>query len=230
MMDAVYPLGNGSLWNNNEIRYSIASLRRFAPFIRDIYTVGETVENTYHIQHEETQHPAVNIWEKVYIACHNSSISERFMCINDDHFLLKEIPEDYPAYYSYNIKDYPIRSTGVLKMEHPYNRLVRRTRELLGDVLFYNVHCPFIVDKSKFITTFERYEKEIYEDCGILVKTTYLAGTQGMQMNDYKTRINEPYESVKQHCSGRHIFSTDTHISDGAIQYLAEIFPEVTQR
>lgn len=225
-MDAVYPLGTGSLWENNEIKYSVASLRRFAPWVDEIYTVGEDA-GFYHIPHEETQHPAVNIWEKIYMACHDARVSENFLCINDDHFLLAHAPENYPNYYAYNIADYPFRDSGIKGFEHPYFRLVRRTRELLGEVLFYNIHSPFIVNKAQFISVFEKYEQAIYEDVGILVKTTYinsLMHPNPVQLEDYKTRRGETLESVRRHCKGRPVFSTDAEISEGAALFLIETF------
>lgn len=223
-MDAVYPLGDGSLWENKEIQYSVKSVRKFAPWVEDIYTVGEDA-GFNNIPHKETQHPAVNIWEKGIIAC-NSNCSDPFLFINDDHFLLKPIPENYPAYYAYDLTEYPFRDSGIKGFEHPYFRLVRRTREILGQGLFYNVHCPFVVHKDKFVEVFEKYQKEIYSDVGMLVKSTYLNGVEGVQMNDYKTRRGESYESVKRHCKDRHIFSTEADISEGAAMYLIELFGE----
>lgn len=222
-MNAVYPLGKGSLWENKEIQYSVRSVRKYAKWVTDIWTVGENV-GFNNIPYEETQHPAVNIWEKGYLACLDERISDPFLFINDDHFFLKPVSEDYPAYYSYPIAEYPFRDSGIKGFEHPYFRLVRRTREILGDVLFYNVHCPFIVHKDKFVETFHRYEKEIYSDVGMLVKTTYLQGTEGVQMDDYKTRRGEELESVRRHCKDRHIFSTDADISEGAALFLIEQF------
>ena len=222
-MDAVYPLGSGSLWENKEILYSVASLRKFAPFIKDIYTVGEDA-GFNHIRHKETQHPSVNIWEKGYLACMDERVSDPFLFINDDHYFLQPIEENYPAYYAYNISEYPFRDSGIKGFVHPYFRLVNRTREILGDVLFYNIHCPFMVHKKKFMETFERYENEIYSDVGMLVKTTYLQGIEGVQLSDYKTRRGESLQSVQRNCEGRHIFSTEADISEGAALFLIQNF------
>lgn len=215
-MNAVYPLGKGSEWNNNEIKYSIALLRKYAAWITDIYTVGVAVEGAINIPFDETQHPAVNIWEKIYEACHDERISDPFFCINDDHYIIKPIQPDYPNYYAHLISEYdckPVSLGGKIfqGMEHPYQRLVLRTLDVLGDGLFFNVHCPFIVHKQKFIDIFERYSDEIYTDVGLLVKTTYLHGEPGVQMNDYKTRTNETEQSILKHCEGRHVFSSGKH-------------------
>jgi hypothetical protein len=208
-----------------ELDYSIKSVRRFAPHITDIFTVGSSHPLAINIPFDETQHPAVNIWEKIFLACHDERVTDNFLCLSDDHYLLQPAPIEYPNYYAYNISEYPLRATGIKNFEHPYYRLVRRTRELLGDCLFYNIHAPFVVNKQRFIDVFNKYESEIYTDVGILVKTTYLHGSQNnAQLADYKTKQNEPFESIKAHCKARPVFSTNDDISEGAKDYLIELF------
>lgn len=224
-MDAVYPLGDGSLWENQEIIYSERLLRKFAPWVDNVYVVGKTAPVGTLIEFTENQAPAVNIWLKGLEACLDDRVSDPFLYINDDHFFIKPIPENYPAYYAFPIALYPHKeySIGGSKVEHPYQRLVKRTHEVLGDVLFYNVHCPFIVHKEKYLATMKKYEDYIFEDVGLLVKTTYLQGTEGVQMDDYKTKHREDLRSIEIATAHRHIFSTSADISEGAIEFLKKI-------
>ena len=39
-MDILYCLGEGSKWNNNELRYSLRSLEKFGKNVGNIYVVG----------------------------------------------------------------------------------------------------------------------------------------------------------------------------------------------
>jgi len=224
-MDAVYPLGDGSLWENNEIKYSVALLRQNAPWIKNIYVVGKSSPVGELIEFTENQAPAVNIWLKGLEACLDKRVSDPFLFINDDHFIIKPIPKEYPAYYTYPIKDYPYKkySFGGQEVEHPYQRLVKRTHDILGDVLFYQPHCPFIVYKDLYLATMKRYEDYIFSDCGLLVKTTYFKGAMGVQMDDYKTKERDTLEMIEYNTRDRHIFSTCADISEGAKQYLQKV-------
>lgn len=221
-MNAVYPLGKGSHWGNNEIRFSVRSLEMFTS-IREVFIVGENPGFGNHIPYRETQHPAVNIWEKLVEACLTDEISDPFLFINDDHYFIKPVEiESYPNYYAYRISEYPS-----LKIKHggnPYYQLVERTFKILGDVLFFNVHCPCLIHKQKFLDCFETYRQEIYTEGGLLVKTTYLQNEPGVQMDDYKIRFNESYQTIIDNIKDRHVFSSGEYAFEGTQQVLKQIF------
>ncbi len=227
-MNAVYPLGTGSHWGNKEIEYSITFLRRYTSIV-DVFTVGEAHPLATNIPYRETQHPAVNIWEKLLTACLDNRVSDPFLFINDDHYFTKPVDvEAYPNYYAYALKDYPfmrefIHSRATGQLVNPYYALVHRTYEILGDVLFFNVHCPCLVHKEKFIECFEKYRKEIYTDKGLLIKTTYLQGESGVLLSDYKIRLRESFESIIKVAAERHIISSGEFVDEQtakALEYL----------
>jgi len=108
-MNAVYPL----LEDNKEIHYSIECLKKFTT-IGDIFTIGAAHEGAIHIPHTDNQSKIVNLWQKCYAACIDERISDPFLFINDDHFIIKPVDiENYPNYYSYNIT-HPYAGCGLL--------------------------------------------------------------------------------------------------------------------
>lgn len=226
-MNAVYPLGTGSHWDNNEIRYSVESLK-YAKGVSGVFVIGEDAGIGTHILMRETQAPAVNIWEKLITACVDERVSDPFLFINDDHFFLSEVDAlNYPNYYCYNISQYPIQFANP---HNPYYQLVKRTWDILGDVVFFNVHCPCIIHKAKFIECFETYRQQIYTGPGLLVKTTYLQGAPGQYMKDYKVRHNESYETIAKNSKGRHIISGGEFIHPDLQKFLKDKFQNVLTR
>lgn len=220
-MDAVYPYNHKSLWEYKEIGYSIKSLRKFTT-IDKIFTVGDDI-GQIHLPYNQTQHPAVNIWEKCLHACKDDRVSDPFLFISDDHYFIKQVDiETYPNYYYFDMEQYPYLHKTV-PGGHSYWDLVTKTYNLLGNVLFFNVHCPVIIHKQRLYDIYRKYQDELYTGLGLLFKTTYLNGLPGVQMDDYKTKVNEPYDSVKLKCKDRHVFSTCDIVSGGVRQFLSEI-------
>lgn len=212
-MNAVYPLGTGSMCGNKEIEYSTRLLRNFTN-VEDMFVIGQPFEGLIHIPHTDNQAKAVNLWEKCYTACIDDRISDPFLFINDDHYIIKPTDiENYPNYYSHRISQYPYKTFQfngftIDKHSHPYWKLVYKTEQILGDCLFFNVHCPVVIYKKRFIEVFEKYHAHIYEGEGMLLKTTYLNGLEGVQMDDYKTKRGETLSSIQHHCKDRHVFSS----------------------
>jgi hypothetical protein len=236
-MNAVYPLGNGSKWDNNELRYSVKSLSLFTN-IDKVFVIGQLFDGELalpfeNIPYRETQNPAVNIWEKLVEACVTPQISDPFLFINDDHYFTRPVDIDsYPNYYAYMIDDYPymhqwVKGTNLNMLDNPYYKLVKRTRDILGNVKFFNVHCPCIIHKEKFLRTFEQYRSEIYTDIGLLIKTTYLQNEPGEVMTDYKIRFRESFDSVIDKIRDRHIFSSGEFVDPDTMKVLQTIFNTV---
>ena len=227
-MNAVYLHGTGSMWNDWEIQYSIRSVRKYAPFISDIFSVGIPAPGTKNIPHQDTQHPAVNIWEKIVLACMDDRVSDPFMLLSDDHFLIAPISMEYPNYFPGRISQWP-RRPDFYKMRDPYSELVDRTQYIIGDVLWFNVHCPVLIHKQSFLDTFNEFRPDIYSGPGLLVKTTYLRNQKHniVPMADYKTKPRESAAQLTSGLIGRHVFSTDTEISDAVADYLIRQFGRI---
>ena len=102
-MDAVYILGDGSLANNEEIRYSIRSLEKNMLDLRDIYIVGADpgfLSGIKHISALDTSlQKGQNAFHKITTACTIPELSEEFLLMNDDFFMLEPFTgADFPFF------------------------------------------------------------------------------------------------------------------------------------
>lgn len=114
-MDVVYIVGNGSRWGNNELRYSLRSIEKYAIGLGRVFIFG-TIPNfinrarvTCVEMKDETHQPAVNVFRKIKAAVDCCCVGDTFLLSSDDHFFIR--PTDfvnYPLYYKGN--ELPSRS------------------------------------------------------------------------------------------------------------------------
>lgn len=146
-MKAVYILGNGSVWQNNEIRYSIRSLK-YVPFIDDVIVVGECPDwlKVKHIYVYDGPNRVENIWRKMEVIAEH--IEEPFLFMNDDMFFTREV-KLLPWYYEGMIQD-KIDGCDGLKASGKYRDMLIRTKQALfgGPELNFAVHYPIILDPT----------------------------------------------------------------------------------
>lgn len=102
-MDAVYILGNGSKVGNEEIRYSVRSLDYHMLDLDRVFIVGANpglLPGAIHIPFSEPHEEGwKNTYAKVLAACNDERISETFLLMNDDFFMLESfMGKEYPFY------------------------------------------------------------------------------------------------------------------------------------
>lgn len=102
-MDAVYILGTGSLSQNEELRYSVRSLARHMLDLRDVYIVGEPADFLPSVIHIPAQDSYPRAWQnalhKTRLACALEQISDEFLLMNDDFFMLSDfLGSEFPFY------------------------------------------------------------------------------------------------------------------------------------
>ena len=102
-MDVVYILGSGSLAQNKEIVYSLRSLETNMQDLRNVYVVGEAVPalpGVIHIPAKDlTDKKWKNAFYKIKKACAIPDLSEEFLLMNDDFFMLEPFSgADWPYY------------------------------------------------------------------------------------------------------------------------------------
>lgn len=91
LVDVVYPLSNGSTWQDNELRYSLRSLDKFARNLGRVFVVGRKpawLTGVVHIPARDNPmvNKDANIINKIRLAI-AAGISERFIFASDDQFL-----------------------------------------------------------------------------------------------------------------------------------------------
>lgn len=102
-MDAVYILGGGSLAEDEEILYSARSLCENMMDLRNVYVIGEYPKHLPLAAHyqEPDRHKErwKNTFDKVIRACNIDDISDEFLLMNDDFFMLEPFNgADFPFY------------------------------------------------------------------------------------------------------------------------------------
>ena len=106
--DAVYPLGVGSKWDKNELRYSLRSLEANFAELGNVYVVGyrpEWLAGAIHIPCDDPlpRNKDGNIIRKILRACRTPELSEEFLQVSDDQILLR--PLSFAELRPYNVID-----------------------------------------------------------------------------------------------------------------------------
>jgi len=222
MTDIVYALGHGSRWQNNEIRYSLRSLTQYLWNMGNVWIIGEKPDSMIHLEHipyKEGDRAAHNIKGKLELACRNSDISDNFLFVNDDHFLLSDYnAEMFPYYYNGEISDviHGRASSYYGKIcINAQNELKKKGKS----TKYFDVHYPMLINKDKFLKTVSVAD---WSGFGNLIKSLYAnsCDIEGVRITDCKSH-NRPLESWK-------CFSTMPNLSDGVKDYLLRKFPEKT--
>lgn len=223
MTDLVYVLGKGSLWNNNELRYSLRSVEKHLSGVGRVFIVGECppfLTNVTHIKASDDKKaiPDTNIMHKIWMACSNPEISETFLFLNDDHYLLQDFEADkFPYYYHKTIVEY------VKKRGHDgYGKRCENTQKSLENrnksTKYFDLHYPILYSKTAFIKHVVNAYDHSKKD-GMILKSLYANGLQieGTEIQDCKI----PHLLLKD----LPCYSTYPTVSAGAQKFLKEMFP-----
>lgn len=224
--------GFGSRWEDQELRFALRGVEKHLTGYGDIFLIGHKpswVQNVIHIpatDEDQTFWKERNIYNKIFIACNDERVSEDFLFMNDDHFLLKDyVAGGFPYYRQGTIVDYITR-------EDQYGNTVKNTFAEIGDVTFYDLHCPMVYNKEFFLWLRPAAWNKKYGYC---LKTLYCAQPwysmhRMMTETDYTDlKINAPLtaQQVREAIAGRDWFSMGNPARAGGIgQVLEELYPK----
>lgn len=232
MMDVVYVLGNQSIHNNNELRFSLRSLEKFCSGYNNIYIIGEKpyfLQNVIHYPHKDTSVKAISILNKIKYACTITDISEKFLFINDDHFFCKPLDVTQMEYQYNNEERQKIIDTR--PSGDDYRHLVLNTFKKFPDADYYDIHKPIIYEKSKFLSMCKNVKFENYST-GLLIKSTYCAvnGIKGIEAPDYILREKLDIEDINEYLKDADIFSIhDPAVNKDLINYFDTNYNHISQ-
>jgi hypothetical protein len=153
-MDLLYILGTGSVWENNEIRYSLRSVEKNVLDLGKVFVVGECPDWLTNIEHISCP-DAYNIkwrngYTKILKGCECPDLSEDFLLMNDDFFILKPIRAcDYPYYVVGEIKS----QSSFFKADFLTSPVAtKKSLPFSGhSVLNYAVHRPMRINKKEYL-------------------------------------------------------------------------------
>lgn len=233
-MDILIPLGHGSRWQNNELRYCLRSVEQNFSGVDNVYIIGQKpdwIQNVNHIAVEDIRDGKFrdyNIYLKIVAGCRTAELSEDFLYMSDDHFILQEyLIREFPYYYRGNLED----KIASFSEYVPYVNVLKNTYYYLDKNLFptkdYQVHCPVIYNKGEFIKLFP----SPWPEYGFALKSIYcnqalIDNSKDIFIPDCKISIRQDRAGLLKAIENRPFFSIGNRALDNTMKaLLEELFP-----
>lgn len=228
MMDIVIPVLK-SKYNYIDLRYALRSIEKHLKGYRDIYIIGDKIplfKNLKYIRATDDRSSKFkerNIYRKIIKACNEPSISEDFLFMNDDHFLLTDFEiEKFPYYHKGELADSMAKNTG------NYRKTLNHTKKLLAEknlpTLNFDTHCQIVFNKQLFFNTFTHTNWDLHYGYGIKSLYCGMNGIEGIYQPDCKIN-NKTNTEMLAKIAGREWFSTGA-ISRGMVEIFDTLYPQ----
>jgi len=229
-VDVLYILGTGSQWQDNELRYSLRSLEKYALNVGRVFVTGE---NPGFLSPEVVFTPcndpgprAFNHIHKVRATIERTDISERFLLNYDDNFFTSPVDIDsYPFFFKGTLPDRT-------ETHRAYRYSLIEARHFLEKhgkpILNFSVHCPCIYERQKFMALEEAWQIGARKPHGIAVRAVYCNwhGVTPEFMADCKLKTVKSKEEASLAIEGRHVFSIhDDSLPNGVANMIREMYP-----
>lgn len=239
-LDVVIPYIESKAWEENEIRYCLRGIEKHVKNLGTVHVIGhppaflrEVVSHKANLN-SNIHNKEPNIFRKVIYACQNPEISDPFLFMNDDHFLLQDVSIDYPFYHSGTLL---AKIPAEKRTFTPYQRCCLRTACELSvkgfPILNYDVHLPIIIYKQNFLDAVSQFNWNT-EGIGLVMKSIY--GNFVFQYNksilvqlitDCKIQKGYEWESILAKTKNRPAFSIgDTGLNIQLKTYIDSLYPD----
>jgi hypothetical protein len=243
-MDIFIPLGTGSTWQNNELRYCLRSIERHAIGYDRIFIVGENPSYLSHSSSlrlipcpELSANKQARIVHKILWTFQNTDISDDIAFFNDDFVLNASI----------DVRSIPYFQRGELKelaerhLNSSYRAALRATHDALTaenkPTFHYDLHLPIIYNREKFLALDRYWQASRQSTHGLVIKSTYANNVlpePGPRSRDCKIREFQGDAAIEKLLSDtaspartRFCFSySDRALASGLKSWLEKRFPE----
>lgn len=231
MIDIVIPYTEGAT-KGIELKLCIQGIKRFMLNHYNVYIIGDkpSFDGDYiHIPDSDRgRGKQDNIRLKILTAFAHPEITDPFLFMNDDYFLLKEMDaQKVPYLYNKTM----IQAFHDKRKIGSYKTALQNTVELIGaDAMHYDIHFPIIYWKDKF----KKYVNSLpwndwrYKE-GFVIKSVYSnkipSNHAHQQMEDPKLKdhLLSP-EEIHEVVKDWPMFSTDENsFNSSVIDYLTSI-------
>lgn len=232
-MDIVYVLGTGSIWQNNELRFSLRSLETFVEDLGQVYVVGHRppwLTNVVFLPYPDKYAcKERNIMEKMAYCCGHPDLSDTFMHVHDDHFALAPTrARELPNWCAGPLD----RLAFSVKQGNHWREAVMNTHKALTEAGLpnrnFDVHYPMLFDKNLYPEVMDRYDWPGTER-GFVVKSLY-ANTVGVEptvTTDLKLNERLSFQALVVRLKGRPWFSLgNPALNLNLKNLLAALYPE----
>lgn len=232
LVDIVIPLGVGSKNDNLELRMCLRGVEKHLVNVRNVLIIGERPDWIKSViwksrkDERSSRYKERNIYCKIKLACINEEVSDNFLFMNDDHFLLENFNAvTFPYHYKCKLSDTMQKNMGHYRktMNHTRKHLLSKGIEELD----FDTHCPIIYNKELFLRTFE--EIDWSREYGYGIKSLYsgLNGIKGQQYSDCKIQKKMSKEEILTTIKDRQYFSIgDGGFNEEMKEVLLELYPQ----
>lgn len=227
VIDILIPLGLGSCQNDLELKYCLRSVEKHLTGVGNVFIVGEKpgfLKNVCHIPCEDShgiRQKDHNIYRKIIKGC--GSVSDNFLFLNDDHFLLT----------GFEASKFPYLHRGPVDLDNYIGNPPQRIKmantinHFDGSAVYdFDIHCPVVMNKVNFCALPEG----VWPEYGYGIKSLYcnIYATDSLYSPDLKFREALNKEIIYKALEGRQWFSTgDDCLRSGAMKLvLQELYPD----
>lgn len=226
MIDIVYPLGKGSHYKDDELRFSLRSVEKYLSGYDKVWIIGERPEwlqNINHIPFDDdiTKPPDYNIMRKISRAIEEPELTDDFLFLNDDHFLLHPFTaNEFPYFYEKTLEVY-LKERG----SDTYGRRAKNTLEHLKannlPTKHFDIHFPIIYNKSLFlqhVTNAVDWNKNAYVIKSMYANSLLIEGVEGKD-----SKIGKELPSLEK------VFSTTPRYRANIQRFFREQYPKASR-
>lgn len=238
-LDILIPLGDGSVWgNNNELRYCLRSIERYATGYDRIFIVGEDpgfLNGDGKVRFcplpEIDANKEARIASKILRGFQETDIADDAVMFNDDYVLTAPIDLRTLPFYHRGELSLGIPSQGSVLYRAALGDTVRALRQAGRPTLHYDVHMPMILNRHKFIGLNDWWIRSEKAWQGFVCKSIYANNLDGIISElivDCKLQFGHfPWDILDGIARDRWVFSyADGALTDSLKHWLADRFPE----
>lgn len=228
-MDIIIPYKKSSL-NGLELRYTLRGIEQYVSERGNVFLIGDCpnyCQNVIHIPNQirpERQWKQSNICRHLLKAASDKQVSDDFLFMADDHFLLRELVPNY------NYTDTLAGSLGRTSTHTFYRNTLLNTAQLVGEFATDYGHGPMVFNKELFIRAMALADWT--KPWGYAIKSLYCHFNKmpGHFEPDLKIKAQVSAHNIMRLIKGRPMFSTgDKAISDDLLLVLKQLYPTKSQ-
>ena len=167
--DVVIPYKKGR--STEELRFCLRSVEKNLPFIGRVFIIGELPEwasdEIIHIPSEQRHEKSANVAVSHRIAANDERISDNFVLMNDDMFVMRELQE-IPLCHGTPLSEFFTLFWTRVPRSY-YTDLIKRTLSIVPHYLpHWELHIPIVLSKSKF-----KHVLSLIEGMHMMSRTVY---------------------------------------------------------
>lgn len=235
MIDIVIPLGNGSVWGNeDELRYCLRGIEKHLSNVGSIFIVSKKLPSwikdvnfIYAIDERGAEWKDRNIYRKIELACNTDSVSESFLFMNDDHFMQKDFTlPDFPYFYrEEDMQDTITQNT----KNKAWRTSIQNTRNFLidngYDCKMFDTHTPIMYNKILFYKL-SKINWDVPYGYGVKSLYANMNRIDGVFCKDGKLFPSEiKSESIVKRITDKPCFSTSSYVPDSQKEFIEKMYP-----